>query len=644
MSMNNTYKHVPSHEQPPQDPPPQRQQYQPDPTDNNNHVDVNDAPGRTSMDLEDNHNTVNDEDHDDDNNNTASTAIVNNTTTTTTTTTTAAALSTTDAMTHLIKGNLGPGCLNLPYVFCGTGWRLGSALLFVIAIQGTYSMMLLTECKGVLVSSGARRHHHPRHRHHRQCTFMDVAQASLGRIGHSMVQILLFILQTGVCCVFLSLLVTNMRATTFATALVPSRVPFVVLVTISLMMVCGLLRNLKDLRWLSTVANVFMGFAIGTATVAGWKHYFYLQQQEPNTDDDNHDGSASSSSSFTTNTNPWDVLNFITSMFFSLEGIGLVLPVENGYCQPSTGDDTTLTTKKNHIFRYVILPAAMSIITALFLLVGVSASIGFPDISTGSITAYLEEQYPNNIWYSLVNGMVMMSVFMTFPLQLTPAIEVLEEWWDIEIDEDVVNNNDNNNNNTNARYPGRVPLELDHMNTSIIAATTTTSTTIRLDGYAQQQQQQQHDDDDDDDEPPFIQSDNRNDDEPAADYVEGPPLEDVQQGPGAGYHDTRQYSYSYGLYLYHRYGWIIRRCSVIMGCAGVVLVVHDLSTLVSFFGAIGQTGLAAMPCACHLALQRQGMVPSHTGKTVANVVTIAFCVMVMVAGLIGSVLDITKHG
>ena len=38
-----------------------------------------------------------------------------------------------EAYVHLVRGNLGPGCLNLPFAFAQTGWLLGSALMFIIA-------------------------------------------------------------------------------------------------------------------------------------------------------------------------------------------------------------------------------------------------------------------------------------------------------------------------------------------------------------------------------------------------------------------------------------------------------------------------------------------------------------------------------
>merc|ERR1712136_150427 len=48
----------------------------------------------------------------------------------------------------------------------------------------------------------------------------------------------------------------------------------------------------------------------------------------------------------------------------------------------------------------------------------------FPDIGTGSVTAFLVDQ--NSYWWlQFVNVAVSVAVFLTFPLQLFPAVEVV---------------------------------------------------------------------------------------------------------------------------------------------------------------------------------------------------------------------------
>ena len=71
---------------------------------------------------------------------------------------------------------------------------------------------------------------------------------------------------------------------------------------------------------------------------------------------------------------------------------------------------------------------AMIVVATLFWITGFFSSWGFRNIQNGSITAYLYEEFPDNPWFKSVNTMVMLAVFLTFPLQLAPAMEVLEQW------------------------------------------------------------------------------------------------------------------------------------------------------------------------------------------------------------------------
>jgi len=76
----------------------------------------------------------------------------------------------------------------------------------------------------------------------------------------------------------------------------------------------------------------------------------------------------------------------------------------------------------------------MIVVGTLFWLTGFTTSWGFPGIENGSITAYLSEQYPDSTWFRIVNTLVTVAVLLTFPLQLTPALEVLEGWCHPSVD------------------------------------------------------------------------------------------------------------------------------------------------------------------------------------------------------------------
>lgn len=441
-----------------------------------------------------------------------------------------------DAAIHLVKGNLGPGCLNLPHAFALSGWALGSGLFLFIALQGIYSMRLLVYCKTTLLASTSSPRHHT-------MTFMDVAKITLGPTGGHLVEIFLFVLQGGVCCVFLSLIRTNLRA--FLPWL--SDIASVLIVAILLMLMV-LLRFLKDLLWLSAIANIIMVIAILTATIAGFVHF------SPSSVDD----------IVVANPTPSVIVTFASDMFFAFEGIGLVLPIENSYY-----------SERQKSFSG-ILTAGMTLVGALFVLVGVSASLGFPEVHSGSITAYLEKQYPDVIWYSIVNALVIVAVALTFPLQLTPAMEVLDDWIDHRCD---------------------CRKKEEEESVSSIEVTRYTVA------------QQHH-----------------------VDLEEEPFQEELTVS------STLDQTCCCGIKV-----WIGRRWLMVFGCALIVYLVDNLGLLIMAVGAIGQTGLAGMPCAIHLAMQYQGSAPTNRLKILVDVIVLLVCGIVMVSGLATSISEIVKQ-
>jgi hypothetical protein len=74
------------------------------------------------------------------------------------------------------------------------------------------------------------------------------------------------------------------------------------------------------------------------------------------------------------------------------------------------------------------------------------------------------------------------------------------------------------------------------------------------------------------------------------------------------------------------------------------LVGNNLGLLIALFGAVGQTGLAGMPCAIHLALQRQGIAPKMPFfRTVIDYGILGFCGLVMIMGVTFAVNNIIKN-
>jgi len=595
-----------------------------------------------------------------------------------------------DAIQHLIKGNLGPGCLNIPHAFALSGWVLGLFLFTLVALQGIYSMILLVYCKQWLrqdrkriqremldrLQAGigddnenengaeSRGDNNSTSSNGEIRTFMDVAHATHGRAGSICVQVLLFVLQAGVCCVFLSLIATNLHAS------VPSWESewCVCLVTVLLLIVV-LVKDLKELKWLSLGANCLMVAAILTASLSG---LWVLLSSSSETDDDNDNHNDNNSDGEETvrvkrwTGNPAAIATFIASMFYSFEGIGLVMPVENSFVgydiedneadgnpSGSSGHHQELPSNNNNdeeelrkvsrirAFVNPVLVGSMSTVAGLFLLIGSTCGPAFPDIVDGSVTAYLTRKYPNSQWYQIINASVMVAVFLTFPLQLTPAMEVLAEWFG----------------------PGCDPVCCGSSNGSgLLCCAWGGGAGLRRDGPRGNGRHTV-----------VSQTDDGNDDRDGEDL-----FRDEAAGVGTGRSEQQQHHdlHRNGLFVtdasascdnnanavpgglrfdghagtlpknscFGNHEWIFRRYLVVFGCALVVLSVNDLGLLMSLFGALGNTGLAAMPCLIHWKLVQTGIAPMNFLLLAVDVGTMGMSLGVAITGVVFSVQEILhKH-
>lgn len=89
----------------------------------------------------------------------------------------------------LVKGNVGSGCLAMPYLFSIMG-RIWSLITFsIIGTLAVYNMWLVVECKN---------------RVNRGFSFGDLGGHTFGRNGTILAEIGLATFQLGVCCVYFS--------------------------------------------------------------------------------------------------------------------------------------------------------------------------------------------------------------------------------------------------------------------------------------------------------------------------------------------------------------------------------------------------------------------------------------------------------
>jgi proton-coupled amino acid transporter len=473
-------------------------------------------------------------------------------------------LSTFDAVMHIIKGNLGPGILNLPYAFATGGYLYSSILFVIVVFQGLYSMCLLVYCKYLL-----QQHFEALRQEKLDTTPMtidvvtssknsnrsstddaaiaveeksdtnvplisygDVANATFGTKGRWVVNFFAFTMQFGVCCAFLGLMSTNLTAQTGWSMYISEGI-----ITVALLFLV-LVRHLKDIKWFSSFANILMLLAVGTAIVAAIIQIVRYDSGNNTVTVDDANNVAANTQTKQPTMFPDTIsagVQFITSIFFAFEGMALVLPIEKAFSMgyKVKADENKASKRFGFLTLY-----SMTFVGCLFYVTGITNSIAFPDVSSGSITAYLRVTFPKNIWYDIVNIFETVAVFLTFSLQMTPPNEILD---------------------------------------------------CMIDG-------------------------------------------------GCGCFKRSSPTSCWG-----KYNWIVTRYILVLFCYGANMIFgNDLSLLISFFGAAGQTNLAMIPCIIYLKLQHMRIAPRNMAVSILNGAIIVFCSCAMVAGIAFSVMDVIK--
>jgi proton-coupled amino acid transporter len=280
---------------------------------------------------------------------------------------------------NLFRGNIGPGCLSLPFAFSLLGPVASPVLLCFLGFVTVFNMFLLLDCK-----------QHVNRRVADAATYGEVALYSLGASGQRIVDFFVVLSQLSICLVSFSFVSDNLNA--FWPTI--SQRLWIVFILIPLL---GLIR-LRTLHLLApfslaaTVMLVVGVFLIVLDCVGHWS-------ERPRN----------------IALPPPDLTRlpvFFGTVMYCFVGIGLVLPMENQMSDPEQFPR--------------VLGMAMVAVLFTYVVVGQLSLLSFGDIDNGSITAFLEERRGAGIVADMLNFMVSASVMLTFPLQFQPAIEVME--------------------------------------------------------------------------------------------------------------------------------------------------------------------------------------------------------------------------
>ena len=289
---------------------------------------------------------------------------------------------------NVLKGNVGPGCLSLPFAFSKAGSLLGPLGFFVLSSMAIYNMHLLIQCRERLRQEGkwAR-------------TYGEVAKVVLGVKGKALVDTFIILTQLGICSVYFSFFGDSFPSSDILGK--GHGIPYAYMAALAFPVVLLLIipKQVKSLAVFSGISNLLICTSILWVLVESCRYAFNTNFEEVRK---------------LPLVNGKEFPLFIGNSVYSLEGIGLVLPIGN-------------SMKSTKEFRKVFFPGIITACTILWL-IGTLSYFAFGNIKDGSITAELDTRgVASDAWMIVINIFLCAAVLLTYPLQLRPAAEVIAE-------------------------------------------------------------------------------------------------------------------------------------------------------------------------------------------------------------------------
>lgn len=290
-------------------------------------------------------------------------------------------------LVYFIKAFVGPGCLSLPLAFQNCGVVLGSFLLLSVSAMVTYNLRTMVLCKQHLAHKGIR-------------TYADLTKETLGDSMRRIVEIFINGVQLGICAVYFDFFAENARAL----------LPHLSLYTLMLLIfpvyaALALLESIDSIAPYAALANALVYLAIGivlfSAVATIHKSFWGPDEAEPILFADASRAPL-----------------FYATVIYSFEGVCSLLPVENALARPETDMPT-------------VMYAGMIVVTLTYGTVGAVSYVAWPTVASGSITAEVSRRagHGEAAWLvALVSNVsTIVAVVLTFPVQLFPSIELLEQ-------------------------------------------------------------------------------------------------------------------------------------------------------------------------------------------------------------------------
>jgi proton-coupled amino acid transporter len=287
---------------------------------------------------------------------------------------------------HLLKGNIGPGCLSLPWAFSQLGIPLGLIMTLLVAAWTYYNCVLLLDVKTKYTSN------------RRTVTYSDLGEIAYGRKFRSLVTGSIVLLQMAICTIFLSFVSNNTQAffhnyVPEAHVLGASKAINIVLV-VPIAAFLTLLPNLRALGLVSEIATIIFFSALGVLGAVLALNFDLRPDEYPSVD--------------------WIKAPMaVAGILYSFEGVCIVLPLE--------------ATMRDRDLFLPIFTKSYVLITITYAMIGTLCVWVLGYVEDGSVTAFLASnsgKYEGVLLVTIANLLVAAAVLMTYALTMFPCIEL----------------------------------------------------------------------------------------------------------------------------------------------------------------------------------------------------------------------------
>jgi len=318
---------------------------------------------------------------------------------------------------HLVKGYMGAGCLSLPWAVSQLGIIGGIVGIFALSLWSSYNCWSVVQLKRYMERTSHVPEAIPNNdtvsengadnnlddsametasQASTNITYPDVGEWAYGARFQKYVTVCICTQQLAICTVFVSFVGENLLAVIQRLNL--PGIGHTAVMTFFLPIILGL-SLIPSLKLLAPVMAT--GFVLLLASLAALG---VIVAEE-----------WSARPEHTPAVNPPQIPLALCAILYSYEGINLILPVESAMQQPEK-------------FAPVFC-ASMAVVAMILVTVAIVCVYAFGNVTSGSVTAFLLEAYEDDesvtTWLMIANTAVSLSVLLTYPLQLFPALELL---------------------------------------------------------------------------------------------------------------------------------------------------------------------------------------------------------------------------